>query len=94
MHQLLKKDREFIWTETFSDKFKAMCKVLCSKITLSSFNKDFKTKLLMGQQYQVRGRLRTTPDKSGGKITVVRCGLCSVPRLWHSLSAMEVEAAE
>ena len=93
MRQLLRKDREFVCTETFSDEFKAMRKVLCSKITLSSFNKDFETKLLVdsiikfGVAYVL---LQISPE---GKITVVRCGSCSVPRSWHSLSAVEVEAA-
>ena len=47
MRQLLKKDTEFLWNETFSQEFKRMREVLCSKITLSSFNKDFITKLLV-----------------------------------------------
>ena len=44
-----------------------MRKVLCSKITLSSFNKDFETKAARRLEYQVRGRLRSPPDKSGGE---------------------------
>ena len=93
MRQLLKKDREFVWTETMSQEFKDMCQVLCSKITLSSFNQSYETKLLVdssikyGVAYVL---LQVSPE---GKVTVIRCGSCSVPRSWHSLSAIEVECA-
>ena len=93
MRQLLRKDREFVWTETFSDEFKAMRKVLCSKITLSSFNKDFETKLLIDSSIKFGVAYVLLQISPEGKITVVRCGSCSVPRSWHSLSAVEVEAA-
>ena len=93
MRQLLKKDREFVWTETMSQEFKDMRRVLCSKITLSSFNQSYETRLLVdssikyGVAYVL---LQVSPE---GKVSVIRCGSCSVPRSWHSLSAIEVECA-
>ena len=68
-------------------------KVLCSKITLSSFNKDYETKLLVdssikwGVAYVL---LQISPE---GVITIIWCGSCSVPKAWHSLSAVECECA-
>ena len=70
-----------------------MREVLCSKITLSSFNKDYVTKLLVdslikgGVAYVL---LQISPE---GVISIIRCGSCSVPRAWHSLSVVEVECA-
>ena len=87
MRQLLKKDQEFVWTETFSEEFKAMRKVLCSKITLSSFNKDYETKLLVDSSIKLGVAYILLQISPEGKITVVRCGSCSVPKSWHSLSS-------
>ena len=76
-----------------TEEFKAMRKVLCSKITLSSFNQGYETKLLVDSSIKfgvANVLLQISPE---GKVSVVRCGSCSVPRSWHSLSAVEVEAA-
>ena len=70
-----------------------MRKVLCSKITLSSFNKDYETKLLVDSSIKFGVAYVLLQISPEGKITVVRCGSCSVPRSWHSLSAVEVECA-
>ena len=66
-----------------------MRQALCSKITLSSFNKDFETKLLVDSSIKFGVAYVLLQISPEGKITVVRCGSCSVPRSWHSLSAVE-----
>ena len=80
MRQLLKKDRQFVWTETFSQEFKQMRKVLCSKITLSSFNKEYEMKLLVDSSIKFGVAYVLIQISPEGNISIIWCGSCSVPK--------------
>ena len=70
-----------------------MKRVLCSKIVLSSFNQKYETRLLVDSSIKYGVAYLLIQICPEGKVSVIRCGSCSVPKAWHSLSAIEVEAA-
>ena len=93
MRQLLKKDVQFVWHEELSKEFQDMKRVLCSKIVLSSFHQNYETRLLVDSSIKYGIAYLLIQISPEGAVSVIRCGSCSVPKAWHSLSAIEVEAA-
>ena len=80
MRQLLKKDIPFVWDQTHSAEFKKMKEIICSKITLSSFNPKWETKLLMDSSIKFGIAYLLLQVDPEGKVHIIRCGSCAVKK--------------
>ena len=54
MRKLLCKDVPFVWTETLSKEFQTLKAVICTKVTLSSYDPKLETRLLVDSSLKTR----------------------------------------